>query len=154
MRWRVCSAAIVGNHACSRGAAPRARFPGRGLPFGLVLLVSTTAGCAQIAREGQTVDELVTDMRSDDFDRRQRATARVVARSEASLRHVVIPRLALESARVPLEVSSVTGNVLRGRVSGGGPRALELVVSEPMAPGAVVRIELQAVEVIRLFAPP
>lgn len=118
-----------------------------------LLLVSILSGCAQIEKEGRAVDDLVVRMRSDDFDQRQAATAEILARDMESVRYVVIPRLALESARVPLEVSSSAGNVLRGRVTGGDHHSLELEVTERIARGAVVRFPFANIKVIRLFSP-
>jgi hypothetical protein len=105
----------------------------------LLLVVAAMAGCAQIEKEGREVDDLVMRMHSDDFSLRHAATAEILQRDLESLRYIVIPRLALESARVPLEVSSVGGNVLLGRVTGGDDLSLELEVAERVGQGAVVR---------------
>jgi hypothetical protein len=119
----------------------------------LLALVAVMAGCAQIEKEGRTVDELVVRMQSDDFAQRQGATAEILGRESESLRYIVIPRLALESARVPLELSSTAGNVLIGRVTGGDGQNLEIEVTERVGQGAVVLVPFGSIKVIRLFSP-
>ena len=118
-----------------------------------VLVVMATTGCAQPEREGRAVDDLVAELHGEDFAQRQAATSDLFARDPVSLRNVVIPRLALESARVPLEVSSTDGNVVRGRVTGSSDQALELEVTERVARGAVIRFAFENIKVIRLFSP-
>jgi hypothetical protein len=108
---------------------------------------------AQIEKEGKAVDDLVTEMHSEDFTQRQAATSDLLARDPVSLRDIVIPRLALESARVPLEVSTADGSVVRGRVMGGSGQTLELEVTERVARGAVIRFTFGNIKVIRLFSP-
>jgi hypothetical protein len=118
-----------------------------------LLVVVATTGCAQIEKEGRAVDDLVAEMHSEDFTQRQAATSDLLTRDPVSLRYIVIPRLALESARVPLEVSSADGNIVRGRVTGGSDQTLELEVTERVARGAVVRFTFGSIKVIRLFSP-
>lgn len=124
---------------------------GRGaLVVVVALLCVVSGGCAQIEKEANAVDELIVRARSDDFLERQDATRELLARDPVSVRHLVVPRLALESAMVPLQVSSRGGQVLTGRVVGGTDQSLQLEVSGPPAPGAVVSIPFTEIKTLWL----
>lgn len=110
-------------------------------------------GCLRLAAEAEVVDGLVQRMHSQDFAERQAATAELLGRDAVSVRHLVLPRLALESALTPLEVNSQDGNVVRGSVVGGDEHAVELRVTERILGGAVVSIPFSSIKVIRLLPP-
>ncbi len=118
-----------------------------------LLFVFVATGCAQIEKEGEVVDDLIFRMHGDDFMERQEATMELLGRDNGSLRYIVIPRLALESSSTALEISSVDGNKVRGRVTGGDGRSLELVVTGNVAPGSRVSFMFTQIKVIRLFSP-
>lgn len=119
----------------------------------IVLLAPLTSGCSGLEKEAGVVDACVLGLHSEALQERQAATTEVLQRDELSMRHLVIPRLALESARVPLEVSSRAGNIFTGRVTGGNERALEVEVADRVLRGAVVSIPVDQVKTIRLFDP-
>lgn len=119
----------------------------------LLLLPLMATGCAQLEKEAGVVDACVIRLHSDTLEERQGATTEILHRESVSMCHLVIPRLALESARVPLEVSSRAGNIFTGRVTGGNEKALEVEVTDRVLQGAVVSIPLDQVKTIRLFEP-
>lgn len=127
---------------------PKCR-PIRGLS---ILAALALTGCATIdlETEGGVVDRLVSQLRSDDSSERQRATGELLTRQSVSVRHIVIPRLALESALVPLEISSRDGNIVRGRVTGGDDKTLSVQITKRVARDAIVTIPLAEIKLIRL----
>ncbi|MCO5164977.1 MAG: hypothetical protein M9894_01230 [Planctomycetes bacterium] len=124
------------------------------LLFALVLALVPLGGCrSSLAEEATVIDDLVLRLRSEEFAVRQTATDQLRGREPVSVRHLVVPRLALESARVPLQLVSVSGRILTGRVVGGDERTLLMNLEQRVAEGALVSVPLESVKVLRLFAP-
>lgn len=109
------------------------------------------AGCSQLEQEAAVLDDLVLRVKSDDFDQRRAATAELLQRDPLSMRHLVVPRLALESALTPLHVTSSTGKIFKGRVTGGDYQTLELRTAKHVAEGALIAIPVAEIRVLRLF---
>ena len=125
-------------------------------PGALLLAVLLLAGCQtpanlELEGEAKAIDALVTKLHSSEYREREVATAALLARSPVSLRHLVVPRLALDSVLSPLEVSTRDGNIVRGRVAGGDERQLQVQITKHVARGAVVSLPLREIDYIRLF---
>ncbi len=113
------------------------------------------AGCAvQLEPEARLVEDRIGQLRSERVAERQAATADLLARSPESLRHLVVPRLAVESTREPLLVATRDGSIYVGAVLGGDALWLLLSLKQGPLSGAVLRLELESIAVIRLASAP
>lgn len=118
-----------------------------------LLLLSSACGCSTIEAEGERVDELVTQLRGDELRARSTATQDLLSSSLPVMRHLVVPRLALESARTPIQISTKAGSILRGRVCGGDESKLLLELESGPAPGAILEVQDSSILAMRLLGP-